>query len=75
MKFKVGDRVAITASRDGDEDAGRVGKVLTVSRITEFSESDYYVEFYENPEYCYHSREDCLELESVYNSPLYKALS
>lgn len=68
-KFKVGDKVVVTKSRDeSDSERNRIGKTFTIISV---SPSRY---IYMEPFGIYNLDEEAFEHEEVYNSPLYQAL-
>lgn len=73
MKFKVGDKVVVTKARiNVKNELRRVGKVFEVEDTSSKFDEEY-VSL--RPEGTYIVSDDALELEQVFNSPLYKALS
>lgn len=80
-KFKVGDRVVVVskcwidgAPRTDDSSNLKVGSVFTIEKVTrDWTKQDIY---WDDERSAKHNAESdkTLELESVYNSPLYQAL-
>lgn len=70
IKFRPGDRVVRII--DGYWGLGRKATVL---RHSGGYEKDWIVEVEDVAGEAHHWNEDAMELESIYNSPLYKALS
>lgn len=68
-KFKPGDRVVCYLRAKGNYPLHKC--TATVEVVT----NTFYLIKYDREDYTYHRLEDHLILASVYNSPLYKALS